>query len=52
MIQKQFLAFEEGKSIAMFEDPLKPLLESAGHIYETVNPPLNFQIHYLVSQAE
>ena len=27
---------EEGKSIAMFEDPvLKPLIESAGHIYDS-----------------
>ena len=27
---------EEGKSIAMFEDPtVKPLIESAGHIYDT-----------------
>jgi len=26
---------EEGKSIAMFEDPaVKPLIESAGHIYD------------------
>ena len=27
---------EEGKSIAMFEDPaVKPLIESAGHIYDS-----------------
>ena len=27
---------EEGKSIAMFKDPaVKPLIESAGHIYES-----------------
>ena len=27
---------EEGKSIAMFKDPaVKPLIESAGHIYDT-----------------
>tara|TARA_B100001989_G_scaffold147640_1_gene105223 strand:+ start:308 stop:532 length:225 start_codon:yes stop_codon:yes gene_type:complete len=27
---------EEGKSIAMFEDPAeKPLIESAGHIYDS-----------------
>ena len=27
---------EQGKSIAMFEDPaVKPLIESAGHIYDS-----------------
>ena len=27
---------EEGKSISMFEDPaVKPLIESAGHIYDS-----------------
>ena len=27
---------EEGKSVAMFEDPaVKPLIESAGHIYDS-----------------
>ena len=27
---------EEGKSIAMFEDPVvKPLIEKAGHIYDS-----------------
>ena len=27
---------EEGKSIAMFQDPaVKPLIESAGHIYDS-----------------
>ena len=27
---------EEGKSIAMFKDPaVKPLIESAGHIYDS-----------------
>ena len=29
---------EEGRSIAMFEDPaVKPLIESAGHIFESTN---------------
>ena len=29
---------EEGKSITMFEDPaVKPLIESAGHIYDSTD---------------
>ena len=35
---------EEGQSIAMFEDPsVKPLIESAGHIYDSRVYPVTFK---------
>ena len=35
---------EEGKSIGMFEDPaVKPLIEGAGHIYDSTVKPVTFK---------
>ena len=39
---------EEGKSIAMFEDPaVKPLIESAGHIFIQPLLPVTFKLFFL-----
>ena len=41
---------EEGKSISMFEDPtVKPLIESAGHIYDSTNISSIFKLRFLKS---